>query len=440
MQLNEGLLPKDEKSLISTLLTCTEIPSKLVSSDTRSIEAGQIFLPLIGENFDGHNHIQEAFDKGAVMALSQIDPLKLNIDKASIAKVLMVKSTLGFLHKLANAYRNLVNPMVIAITGSSGKTTVKDILTMVVADSYRVHATSANHNNEIGLPKTILSMPLDTQVLVLEMGMRGLEQIKLLSQTAEPNIAIVTNVGTAHIELLGSRDNIKRAKLEIAHALRDYDGKAINRSLGRVLIVDEHLYQDLKIHNFLDPNTGEKINAELLSFDYKSSPELAANPGVLFSSGLRANFNLALLVGDLLGLDRRNILAALAAYKPGRGRGAYLIDNHGNVFIDETYNSNTEALKNSVSALIEQYPHDIKIAVIGDIKESERYLVDQCFADIKSLANDKFKVLDLRNKDADESHKLIKEALENLPGRKILLFKASRAVALDKVLDKFVNS
>ena len=187
-----------------------------ISTDTRTIGSGMLYLPLKGENFNGFDFIQNALDAGASGCF--IEDLKdVNPDADFI---LQVEDTKAAYLKIAEFYRDKVNPKVIMITGSSGKTTVKEMMSSVMSVKFKTHKTKLNHNNEIGLCQTFLSMPDDTEVLIAEGGMRGLGEIELLSKHTKPDRAVITNVGTAHIGRLGSVENIAKAKCEIVKYLK----------------------------------------------------------------------------------------------------------------------------------------------------------------------------------------------------------------------------
>ena len=438
--LSQGFTLNNETDLINLLLNSGLMISELVSTDSRSIKPGQFFVALKGQNFDGHDHIKSAFDLSASFVVASTSFEELGLDDGFRDKVIFVEDTLKFLHRLANAYRTLVNPLVIAVTGSAGKTTAKELIKLGLEKFFRLHATSANFNNEIGVPLTIFSMPRDTQVLVLEMGMRGFGQIHDLSKIAIPNICMITNIGTAHIELLGSQENIKKAKMEIIDFFADYQGSAVDKKIPKTLIVDKNLFEDLKASGFKNPNSGAPVAGEILFFDYSNPLPKSSLESILFSDGLKADMNAVMVLADILKLDKSQVLQALMSYNPGKGRGQFSYDKNGNLFIDESYNSNTVALKNSALALLEQFPADQKIIVAGDIKESDPVLIDEVFRDINTMAQDvscKLKFLDVRNLSQDAIYNQVKSALDQGSGRKVVLFKASRAVALDKVIEKF---
>jgi UDP-N-acetylmuramoyl-tripeptide--D-alanyl-D-alanine ligase len=186
-----------------------------VSIDTRTLSPGNLYIPIIGEVFDGHSFVKQAVKAGAVATLWQADrPLP----KISIP-VIIVPNTLHALQQMAERYLTETCCRVVAITGSNGKTTTKDLVASVLSTSFEVHKTVGNFNNHIGLPLTILEMPETTEVVVLEMGMNHSGEILELSRLAKPDIAMVTNIGESHIGNLGSREKIAEAKLEICDGL-----------------------------------------------------------------------------------------------------------------------------------------------------------------------------------------------------------------------------
>lgn len=372
-----------------------------INTDTRTLKQGGIYLALKGDCFDGHQFIDQALSLGAEMIFSE----QKHVD----SKVKVVTNTLDTYHQLANEYRNLINPITIAITGSSGKTTLKELLIKLLEQKYKVHATEANFNNEIGVPQTILSMPEDTEVLIVEMGMRGLGEIELLSKTTEPNIAVITNIGTAHIERLGSVENIRKAKLEIRAGLQ---GK---------LIVDQKLAKSLKDNHI----------KELISFDETTQLELSVlSKHCLISNGLIASINATTEVGKLLKLTKEQVRVGINNYRPGPGRGEFIY-KEGNLYIDETYNSNPEAVRNSVYAMLKQFPAEHKIALLGDILESQPELINELFKEFEELNN--LTLLDARSMTAEQAKKLLAENLK-VDQSNIVLVKASRAAGFENVI------
>ncbi len=196
-----------------------------VFTDSREKVENGLFIPIAGEKFDGHTFIKQAVESGAIASLWEEDkevPEGLPADFV----LFFVKDSLEALQDLSKLYLKHVNPKVIAITGSNGKTTTKDLVGSVVSTVYHTHITKGNFNNHIGLPLTILSMSEDCEVLILEMGMNHFGEISLLSRLAEPSYSVITNIGESHIEFLGSREGIAKAKLEILEGM-DETGELI---------------------------------------------------------------------------------------------------------------------------------------------------------------------------------------------------------------------
>lgn len=199
-----------------------DIEIRGVSIDSRKIEEGNLFIPFKGEHVDGHQYVKSAIEKGAGASLWQKDVPNPPED----IPLIFVEDPLKALQALAKNYLMQLSVKVVGITGSNGKTTTKDMVAALLSTQYRVHKTSGNYNNHIGLPLTILTMSEDTEVAVLEMGMSGRGEIELLSKLAEPDLAIITNIGEAHLLDLGSREGIAEAKLEIMSGLKE-DGVLI---------------------------------------------------------------------------------------------------------------------------------------------------------------------------------------------------------------------
>ncbi|KTE91919.1 UDP-N-acetylmuramoyl-tripeptide--D-alanyl-D-alanine ligase [Desulfitobacterium hafniense] len=198
--------------------------------DSRGVKAGEIFFALVGERTDGHDYIEGAWQKGASVVIGEKERLEHRREvRVPEGKALIrVESGLAAMQTLAQAWRKELGAKVVAITGSNGKTTTKDMVAAVLSEKYRTHKNSENQNNELGLPMTILKATENTEVLILEMGMRGLGQIAFLCDIACPDIGVITNIGTTHMELLGSQEAIARAKWELIEALPETGSAVLN--------------------------------------------------------------------------------------------------------------------------------------------------------------------------------------------------------------------
>lgn len=187
-----------------------------VCIDSRKVVEGNLYIPIKGVNNNGHTYVRQAIENGAVATLWNKD----ESNPPSDITVILVEDTTKALQQLAYVYRNQLSMKVIGITGSNGKTSTKDILAAMLSQRYITQKTLGNYNNEIGVPLTLLSMSENTQIAVVEMGMENLGELDFLTRMVQPDIAIITNVGTAHLENLGSIENIAKAKLEITHGLK----------------------------------------------------------------------------------------------------------------------------------------------------------------------------------------------------------------------------
>jgi len=190
--------------------------------DSRQAQGGEMFFALPGERVDGHDFIEAAWKKGAFLVIAEETRFLGSAQRPSVPEgkaLLLVKSVLTTLHELAKAWRLDLGAKVVGVTGSNGKTTTKDMIGAVLSQRFRVYQNKENHNNELGLPLTVLNAPLGTEILVLEMGMRGLGEIKALCDIAKPDVGVITNIGTTHLELLLTQERIARAKWELIEAL-----------------------------------------------------------------------------------------------------------------------------------------------------------------------------------------------------------------------------
>ena len=318
-----------------------------ISTDTRTIQAGDFYLPLKGASFDGEKFIEQAVEKGAVGAFCTGD-----------GGTLQVKDTLEAYLRLANYRRNKLNFTIVAVTGSSGKTTTKEIIASTLSEKFKTFKTPLNHNNEIGFCQTIFETPDNTEVLVLEMGMRGFGEIELLSKYAEPDITVISNVGTAHIGRLGSRENIAKAKCEIVKYQRgnlfiahddelikrtvNFDGKKVFYSISDVNIFEK----DVNYSKFEYRNNAYELN---VGGDYNIENALAA-----------------INVGENLGMTTEEIQSGLKKYHPIEKRWE-AVKAGGYEIINDSYNANPESMRAFVDTICELYKD--YIIVLGDMGE-----------------------------------------------------------------------
>ena len=325
-----------------------------ISTDTRTIKSGDIYLPLKGETFDGEKFIEQAVKSGAIGYFTTGDTV---LDDAKI--VFKVENTTDSYLKLAKYKKTKLNPITIGITGSSGKTTTKELIYSVLSQKFRTHKTFSNHNNEIGFCQTVMTMPEDTQVLIVEMGMRGLGEIELIAKDLSEDFAVITNSGSAHVGRLGSLDNIAKAKCEIAKCLKP-EGIFIGKNQD---IIKRHLnFSGKKIFYSLENVNILKMSKNYTEFIFK---------GEKFTLSVEGEHNVenslaAIELGLLLNMTFDEIRKGLISYKPIEKR--WEIDKIGKIdFINDSYNANPESMKASVKTFVELYENPV--VVLGDMGE-----------------------------------------------------------------------
>jgi UDP-N-acetylmuramoyl-tripeptide--D-alanyl-D-alanine ligase len=342
-----------------------------ICTDTRAIQSGDWYLALSGERFDGHDFLGDAFSRGAIGAIVAERPGYAIGSKTF--PLVVVDDTLQAYHELAESWRDLVNPLVIGITGSSGKTTTKEMTASAFSAVRKVHKSQANENNEVGLPKTILSMPADTDVLILEMAMRARGEIARLARTGKPDIGIIVNVGVAHLGPLASLDNIVLAKCEIFEEMDAENGVAIiGKADDKLLARVEQIWRGATI--VCDPSVLREISVTPESTVF----ELKGDGGKMSKFEVRAHGIAhlqdawcAITSAREAGLDDNEIAGGLRTYNPVIGRGNRLVAPSGAVVVDESYNANPDSVKASISAFVDDrvFPQKNKYLVLGDLAE-----------------------------------------------------------------------
>lgn len=336
--------------------------------DTRKATPNSLFIPLKGET-DGHDYIQSAISNGAIAALWSRPEEEA---PASIA-IILVDDTLEALQKLSKAYLKMIHPKVVAITGSNGKTTTKDMTAAVLSTHFHVHKTEGNYNNEIGLPITLLNMPEQTEILVLEMGMSSFKEISLLSHLAEPDVAAITLVGESHLEYLGSRRNIAKAKLEILEGLKS-DGLfiyPINEPLIREEMPIDGTYS--KVTFGIDKTAtvfaySIQSGKEKTTFHLNLDADLEVEIPVLGSYNVQ-NALIALIIADYFGLSIAEVKESLALFKLTADRTQWLPGINGSQILNDAYNASPIAMKAVLDAFADVPREGHKIVLLGDIRE-----------------------------------------------------------------------
>lgn len=410
-----------------------------VITDSRSVQAGDLFIPLVGENFDGHDFLEDVSHQ-AVAVLS-------HKKEFHGSDVIQVEDTLHALQTLANQYRLKVDPIVIGITGSNGKTSTKDILDAVLAKRYKTHATKGNYNNHIGLPLTILTMPQETEVLILEMGMSDFGEIKVLSQIAQPNHAIITNIGESHIENLGSREGIAQAKLEVLSGLRggllvvDGDEALLTQSpyTGRVCSCGFLAGNDVKV---------EAVSVSLEGTYFEVNNEMFKTN--LIGNHHAKNASYAITLAKHLNVAVSQIKRGLEHVRLTGMRFERVKARTGAEFINDAYNASPTSMRAAINIIKELDGYDRKVLVLGDMLELGNDLTTY-YDFVKEAIDEKIDILytygetSIRLQTSQETSNHFKrkdqliEALNlNTKEGDLVLFKASRGMKLEEVIDQLL--
>ncbi len=412
-----------------------------ISTDTRKVSRSDVFLPLKGENFDGHNFINSAVDKGCRAYFTENS---YDINK-SADFIISVDNTLDAYLNIARYARRKANPAVIAITGSAGKTSTKEFVYSVLSTSFNAHKSYLNHNNEIGLCQTLLSMPESAKYIVIEMGMRGLGEIELLSKYSEPDIAIITNIGTAHIGRMGSIENIAEAKCEITRYLKD---SGVFVAFDDDLIKKHYNWNGKKVFYGKD---FEIIRQEenLIGFNYS---------GEYFEIPVIEEYNIinaiaAVEIGKLAEISYENIKKGLLKYAPVGDRGKTITLDNGAKLIVDCYNANPDSLKVSVNSVVKAYKGSKITLVLGEMAELGEYeerfhreagvFVSELPVNSLVTVGKKAKLIaqsaknkDLRIKSFMNNTDAAEYLQNNMEKNSVLFFKASRCMKLEEIAEK----
>lgn len=336
-----------------------------VTTDSRQVGKDSLFIPLVGDVYNGHEFGEKAVKDGAAAVIWQ----KSEKNPPKGVPVIFVEDTLKALQALAKSYIHQLQVKVVGITGSNGKTTTKDMVASLLETTYKVHKTKGNFNNHIGLPLTVLSMSEDTEVAVLEMGMSGKGEIELLSHIANPDVAVITNIGESHLLDLGSREGIAEAKLEITKGLKK-DGLFIYHG-------DEPLLQErvpalsLNTATFGEKSTNDyfptKINQELTGTSFKVENEEYFIP-VLGKHNVW-NALAAYAVATHLGVKKEAIKEGFSSIKITGMRLELIEAKNGASIINDAYNASPTSMKAAINLIENLKGFEQRFVVLGDMLE-----------------------------------------------------------------------
>ncbi|NYF25950.1 UDP-N-acetylmuramoyl-tripeptide--D-alanyl-D-alanine ligase [Sporosarcina sp. JAI121] len=426
-----------------------------VSIDSRTATAGDLFIPFRGEQVNGHNYVEQAIKRGAVASLWMKD----EPDPPADLPLIFVENPEIALQEMARVYRDLLHCKVVGITGSNGKTSTKDLIASVLSPYFKVQKTEGNYNNELGLPLTILSLEEDTEFAILEMGMSGFGEISFLSKLAKPHFTVITNIGEAHMQDLGSRAGIAKAKFEIIDGLQVggklfYDG-------------DEPLLQEL---------VDQQNTIQAISFGYDKGTALSlekiesGDEGSRFTvSGLLdgeftipvygahqvKNALAAILIADEAAVSANDIRAALLQASLTNMRMQPVVAENGALFINDAYNAAPTSMRAALAFMEETGLREEKWVVLADmleLGEEERSYHENLAGQImvmnlegillfgprmKWLYDELQKYgIETRLKWSERSYTPISNTLREFTGKdSIILLKGSRGMALERILE-----
>ena len=341
-----------------------------IVSDSREAEPGCLFVALSGERFDGHQFIDSLAEDDLASAFIVAKKPDVSAGRFASAAVILCDDTRAALAKIAGAYRLFFNPRVAAVTGTNGKTTVKELLFSALSKHFNTHKNEKNYNNEIGVPFTILTLSKEHEAAVFELGMNHAGEISRLSKIVKPDIAVITNAGEGHLEFLGNIENVARAKAEIIDGLapdgvlilnRDSDCFDIMESAARKAGCRVKTFGlDSKADCFPSSYSITKDSVELVYRDCTISAPLY---------GIHNVYNLLAVLActEEFGLAPSEIAPALACFKPVDGRSAVI--DKGYIVINDTYNSNPLSSRAAIVSVKEIFGARRKIAALSDMKE-----------------------------------------------------------------------
>ena len=426
-----------------------------IAIDSRKVKQGDLFIPFLGENVDGHDYIESAFEKGAAASLSLKD------DFVSDNNIIYVNDSYKAIQSLAKHYLGSLNAKTIAITGSNGKTTTKDIITSVLSTKYKIHKTQGNFNNELGVPLTILAAPEDSEILVLEMGADGFGQLDFLSKLVEPDYTVITNIGESHIEFFKSREGIAKAKFEITNGMKKdgyfvYNGDEVllktlvDSSEINATSCGENSYNDIILENYTI--TRDKIDFKLNISDAQYFTKLKGKHNLY-------NIMFATAIASKIGLTNEEIRKAIENTVEITGMRLQSITyKEDSLIINDAYNASPTSMKAGVDVVSSYNDFDYKTLVLGSMFELRpnevnyhgevgKYIsentndidlvisVGELAENItKQIKNDKIKTLHFHT--TVEVSEYLKN---NKHKNEIILFKASRSMKLETIIEEITK-
>lgn len=421
-----------------------------ICTDTRQLSKGCLFIALKGENFDAHDFVPKAFELGAAACITE--------RKIDGCDCIIVDDCRKALRDIAHFYRNKFNLFLVGVTGSVGKTTTKEMIALALSSKLNTLKTQGNLNNEIGLPKTLFNLTSEHQAAVIEMGMSHFGEISRLTRTASPlSAGVITNIGFSHIENLKSQDGILQAKLEILKGMADNEPLVVNGD-------DERLSQlktkftgrpvyyygiDNPENDFSAENIHEESGKTYFELNYSGKKIPAEIPCVGKHNVMNAAA--AFAVGTLNGLSAEEIVSALKKYKPD-GMRQNIVDKNGITVIIDCYNASPDSMRASLNVLAGMECDGRKIAVLGDMlelgesSETLHRMVGTmaaetepdklfCYGKEAAFTAQEAEKSGIETYSTTDKNELTEKIREYIKTGDVILFKASRGMKLEEVID-----
>ena len=410
-----------------------------VYTDSRKTLKNGLFFALSGEKYNGNDYAAESLHKGAISAVVDNEELASKSNK-----FIYVKNSLETLQRLASFHRQKFKCPVLAITGSNGKTTTKELLKIVLSKKYNTHATIGNLNNHIGVPITILNTPISSDFLIIEMGANHLNEIKNLCKIAKPTHGFITNFGLAHLEGFGGKEGVIKGKSEL------YD--FLDSSNGEIFVNHDNQNQINKLGNkkYISFGQEEKADFNLVyNLSNKNNLEISFK-GSKFITNLYGEYNLpnvsaAIVIGDFFNVSLKKIKEAIESYRPLDNRSQVININNKKIILD-AYNANPSSMEFAIKNFHKKFTND-RILIIGDMLELGEYsksahkqivnlIIDLSFDKVITVGENFFEISNTPNyfKKYHSTDELIKFISLKVVKEKNILIKGSRSLRLEKIL------
>lgn len=430
-----------------------QVNLKGVFTDSRKDCKKGLFVPIVGAKFDGHEFLKDAIYNGAIASLWQKD-LEIPAYVPNHFPLFLVEDTLEALQNLAQYYLHTIKPKVVGITGSNGKTTTKDLVDSVLSQKYVTHKTKGNYNNHIGLPLTILDMPSNTEIIILEMGMNHFGEISFLSKLSTPDYAIITNIGESHIEYLGSREGIAKAKLEILDGLKE-DGILLID--GDEPLLTEHITNKKVVRCGVSEESDltfiiKHASKDGITFTINDKEDHFSLP-MLGEHNVK-NSVYAIALAKELSLTPQEIKKGLEDARVTGMRLERFKGKNNSLLINDAYNASPTSMKAAIESIKALSDYSQKILVLGNMYElgNEEEALHRDVANVINspitklvaigekagwIADELKKVTESVEVFTFESKEEVSKKLELwLTDQTVILFKASRLAKLETIVDE----